>query len=137
MDIRTRIMTRQVDWNLLREPPKHLDTGVSELCTCFSCSNSVSMFIPKTQSPSGQRFIRDLLVTDPNDRLAMRDAPNHEWFNARNGFTPLYGYAQDHLAEAPQPSQSQSQSQASAFDFHFKNVEKQFESYSGINVKLR
>ncbi|KAL1665066.1 kinase-like domain-containing protein [Schizophyllum commune] len=96
MDIRTRIMTRQVDWNLLREPPKHLDTGVSELC---------------------QRFIRDLLVTDPNDRLAMRDAPSHEWFNARNGFTPLYGYAQDHLAEAPQPSQSQSQSQASAFDF--------------------
>jgi vacuolar protein sorting-associated protein 26 len=27
--------------------------------------------------------------------------------------------------------------QAQTFDFHFKNVEKQFESYQGINVKLR
>ncbi|EJD41556.1 vacuolar protein sorting-associated protein 26 [Auricularia subglabra TFB-10046 SS5] len=27
--------------------------------------------------------------------------------------------------------------QAQTFDFHFKNVEKQYESYSGINVKLR
>lgn len=27
--------------------------------------------------------------------------------------------------------------QAQTFDFHFKNVEKQFESYMGINVKLR
>ena len=26
---------------------------------------------------------------------------------------------------------------AQNFDFHFKNVEKQFESYAGINVKLR
>jgi hypothetical protein len=27
--------------------------------------------------------------------------------------------------------------QAQSFDFAFKNVEKQYESYSGINVKLR
>ena len=27
--------------------------------------------------------------------------------------------------------------QAQTFDFLFKNVEKQFESYQGINVKLR
>lgn len=27
--------------------------------------------------------------------------------------------------------------QAQTFDFAFKNVEKQYESYSGINVKLR
>jgi vacuolar protein sorting-associated protein 26 len=27
--------------------------------------------------------------------------------------------------------------QAQSFDFTFKNVEKQYESYSGINVKLR
>jgi vacuolar protein sorting-associated protein 26 len=27
--------------------------------------------------------------------------------------------------------------QAQTFDFNFKNVEKQYESYSGINVKLR
>jgi len=27
--------------------------------------------------------------------------------------------------------------QAQTFDFHFKNVEKQYESYQGINVKLR
>ena len=27
--------------------------------------------------------------------------------------------------------------QAQTFDFIFKNVEKQYESYSGINVKLR
>jgi hypothetical protein len=27
--------------------------------------------------------------------------------------------------------------QAQSFDFNFKNVEKQYESYSGINVKLR
>ena len=27
--------------------------------------------------------------------------------------------------------------QAQEFDFTFKNVEKQYESYSGINVKLR
>lgn len=27
--------------------------------------------------------------------------------------------------------------QAATFDFIFKNVEKQYESYSGINVKLR
>lgn len=27
--------------------------------------------------------------------------------------------------------------QAQTFDFNFKNVEKQFESYQGINVKLR
>jgi vacuolar protein sorting-associated protein 26 len=27
--------------------------------------------------------------------------------------------------------------QAQTFDFNFKNVEKQFESYHGINVKLR
>jgi vacuolar protein sorting-associated protein 26 len=27
--------------------------------------------------------------------------------------------------------------QAQTFDFHFKSVEKQFESYQGINVKLR
>lgn len=27
--------------------------------------------------------------------------------------------------------------QAQTFDFHFKNVEKQYESYMGINVKLR
>lgn len=27
--------------------------------------------------------------------------------------------------------------QAQTFDFSFKNVEKQYESYSGINVKLR
>lgn len=27
--------------------------------------------------------------------------------------------------------------QAQTFDFTFKNVEKQYESYSGINVKLR
>lgn len=27
--------------------------------------------------------------------------------------------------------------QAQTFDFMFKNVEKQYESYSGINVKLR
>lgn len=27
--------------------------------------------------------------------------------------------------------------QAQTFDFAFKNVEKQFESYQGINVKLR
>ena len=27
--------------------------------------------------------------------------------------------------------------QAQSFDFSFKNVEKQYESYSGINVKLR
>lgn len=27
--------------------------------------------------------------------------------------------------------------QAQTFDFMFKNVEKQFESYQGINVKLR
>lgn len=27
--------------------------------------------------------------------------------------------------------------QAQTFDFSFKNVEKQFESYQGINVKLR
>jgi hypothetical protein len=27
--------------------------------------------------------------------------------------------------------------QAQTFDFQFKNVEKQFESYQGINVKLR
>lgn len=27
--------------------------------------------------------------------------------------------------------------QAQTFDFLFKNVEKQYESYSGINVKLR
>ena len=27
--------------------------------------------------------------------------------------------------------------QAQTFDFHFKNIEKQFESYQGINVKLR
>ena len=26
---------------------------------------------------------------------------------------------------------------AQAFDFEFKNVEKQYESYHGINVKLR
>lgn len=27
--------------------------------------------------------------------------------------------------------------QAQTYDFHFKNVEKQYESYQGINVKLR
>ena len=27
--------------------------------------------------------------------------------------------------------------QAQTFEFNFKNVEKQYESYSGINVKLR
>jgi hypothetical protein len=27
--------------------------------------------------------------------------------------------------------------QAQTYDFNFKNVEKQFESYQGINVKLR
>lgn len=27
--------------------------------------------------------------------------------------------------------------QAQTFDFQFKNVEKQYESYQGINVKLR
>lgn len=27
--------------------------------------------------------------------------------------------------------------QAQTFDFNFKNVEKQYESYQGINVKLR
>lgn len=27
--------------------------------------------------------------------------------------------------------------QAQSYDFTFKNVEKQYESYSGINVKLR
>jgi vacuolar protein sorting-associated protein 26 len=27
--------------------------------------------------------------------------------------------------------------QTTTFDFEFKNVEKQFESYNGINVKLR
>lgn len=27
--------------------------------------------------------------------------------------------------------------QAQSFDFEFKNVEKQYESYNGINVKLR
>jgi vacuolar protein sorting-associated protein 26 len=27
--------------------------------------------------------------------------------------------------------------QAQTFDFTFKNVEKQYESYAGINVKLR
>lgn len=27
--------------------------------------------------------------------------------------------------------------QAQTFEFNFKNVEKQFESYQGINVKLR
>ena len=27
--------------------------------------------------------------------------------------------------------------QAQSYDFVFKNVEKQYESYSGINVKLR
>ena len=27
--------------------------------------------------------------------------------------------------------------QAQTFDFSFKNVEKQYESYQGINVKLR
>ena len=27
--------------------------------------------------------------------------------------------------------------QAQTYDFTFKNVEKQYESYSGINVKLR
>ena len=27
--------------------------------------------------------------------------------------------------------------QAQTFDFEFKNVEKQYESYNGINVKLR
>ncbi|KAL1741159.1 kinase-like domain-containing protein [Schizophyllum fasciatum] len=87
MELRQRIMTRQVDWQQLQEVPQHQDGGISPLC---------------------QRFINELLQFDPANRLSMQNAPRHEWFDPRNGFEPTYGWAHDHLADAPQPSQSQS-----------------------------
>lgn len=90
LEIRARIQMRQVDWNLLQECPKQRE-GISPLC---------------------HRFISELLQNDPVARLGMQDAPQHEWFNPKNGFDPVYGWAAEHLANAPHPSQSSSQSQS-------------------------
>ena len=57
----------------------------------------------------------------------MRDA---ELFYDRGNHYEFVSLAQE-MASAGELRQAQS------FDFLFKNVEKQYESYSGINVKLR
>ncbi len=47
------------------------------------------------------------------------------------------GHHQEFLSLSQELAAPGEMRQAQTFDFNFKNVEKQFESYQGINVKLR
>jgi vacuolar protein sorting-associated protein 26 len=56
------------------------------------------------------------------------------------GHTELFydrGHHQEFLSLSQELAAPGELRQAQTFDFQFKNVEKQYESYLGINVKLR
>lgn len=60
--------------------------------------------------------------------------------DANRGVTELFydrGHHHEFLSLSQELAAPGEMRQAQTFDFSFKNVEKQYESYQGINVKLR
>jgi len=62
------------------------------------------------------------------------------WHNLNDHISELFydrGHHHEFLSLSQELAAPGEMRQAQTFDFNFKNVEKQFESYQGINVKLR
>ncbi|KZV95841.1 vacuolar protein sorting-associated protein 26 [Exidia glandulosa HHB12029] len=78
----------------------------------------------------GKRIAHDGIKVEFVGSIDASTPPGAELFYDR-------GHHQEFLSLTQELSAPAEMRQAQTFDFHFKNVEKQYESYHGINVKLR